>query len=145
MKLDCFSLLLVTQSGLPWWLRGLSVCLQCRRPGFDPWVGKIPLEMEMATHSSTLAWRIPWTEESGGLQFMGSQRVEHDWVTSLSLSLSKQFYLKKNNSRDMGYPGRDSLKLVVAKDISNSAWMDGRNKGSRVWPWGKGAARKQLK
>ena len=29
-------------SGLPWWLRGLSVCLQCGRPGFDPWVGKIP-------------------------------------------------------------------------------------------------------
>jgi len=34
-----------------------------------------PLEEEMATHSSTLAWKIPWTEESGGLQFMGSQRV----------------------------------------------------------------------
>ena len=37
-----------------------------------------PLEKEMATHSSTLAWRIPWTEEPGGLQFTGSQRVEHD-------------------------------------------------------------------
>ena len=34
-----------------------------------------PLEKEMATHSSILAWRIPWTEEPGGLQFMGSQRV----------------------------------------------------------------------
>ena len=33
------------------------------------------------THSSILAWRIPWTEEPGGLQFMGSQRVRHDWVT----------------------------------------------------------------
>ena len=37
-----------------------------------------PLEKEMATHSSTLAWKIPWTEEPGGLQFMGSQRVGHD-------------------------------------------------------------------
>ena len=37
-----------------------------------------PLEKEMATHSSTLAWRIPWTEEPGGLQSMGSQRVGHD-------------------------------------------------------------------
>jgi len=37
-----------------------------------------PLEKGMATHSSSLAWRIPWTEEPGGLQFMGSQRVGHD-------------------------------------------------------------------
>ena len=41
--------------------------LQCRRPGFDPWVEKIPLEKEMATHSSILAWVIPWTEEPYGL------------------------------------------------------------------------------
>ena len=46
-----------------------------------------PLEKEMATYSSTLAWKIPWTEDPGRLQFMGSQRVEHDWETSLSLSL----------------------------------------------------------
>ena len=44
------------------------------------------LEKEMATHSSILAWRIPWTEEPGGLQSTGSQRVGHDWATSLSLS-----------------------------------------------------------
>ena len=37
-----------------------------------------PLEEEMATHSSILAWEIPWTEEPGGLQSMGSQRVGHD-------------------------------------------------------------------
>ena len=39
-----------------------------------------PLEKEMATHSSTLAWEIPWTEEPGGLQSMGSQRIRHDLV-----------------------------------------------------------------
>ena len=39
---------------------------------------KDPLEKEMATHSSTPAWKIPWTEEPGGLQSMGSQRVRHD-------------------------------------------------------------------
>ena len=39
----------------------------------------------MAPHSSTLAWKIPWTEEPGGLQSMGSQRVGQDWATSLSL------------------------------------------------------------
>jgi len=37
-----------------------------------------PLEKEMATHASTLAWKIPWMEEPGRLQFMGSQRVGHD-------------------------------------------------------------------
>ena len=43
------------------------------------------LEKEMATHSSVLAWRIPWTEKPGRLQSMGSLRVGHDWVASLSL------------------------------------------------------------
>ena len=42
-------------------------------------------EKAMAPHSSTLAWKIPWTEEPGRLQSMGSLRVGHDWVTSLSL------------------------------------------------------------
>ena len=41
-------------------------------------VWKDPLEKEMATHSSILAWKIPWTEEPGGLQFMGLQRIGHD-------------------------------------------------------------------
>ena len=40
-----------------------------------------PPEKEMATYPSILAWRIPWTEEPGGLQSMGSHRVGHDWVT----------------------------------------------------------------
>ena len=44
----------------------------------------IIVEKAMATHSSTLAWRIPWTEEPGGLQSMGSLGVRHDWATSLS-------------------------------------------------------------
>ena len=42
-------------------------------------------EKAMAPHSSILAWKIPWTEEPGGLQSMGSLRVRRDWVTSLSL------------------------------------------------------------
>ena len=43
------------------------------------------LEKEMATHSSTLAWKIPWMEKPGGLQSMGSQTVGHDLAISLSL------------------------------------------------------------
>ena len=42
------------------------------------------MKKAMATHSSILAWKIPWTEEPGRLQFMGSRRVGHNWVTSLS-------------------------------------------------------------
>ena len=48
----------------------------------ETWVRSLgwedPLEKGKDTHSSILAWRIPWTEEPGGLQFMGSQRVRHD-------------------------------------------------------------------
>ena len=48
----------------------------------ETWVQSLgwedPLEKEMATHSSTLAWKIPWTEEPGRLQSMGLQRVRHD-------------------------------------------------------------------
>ena len=51
---------------------------QCRRRGFHPWVRKDPLEKEMATHSSILAWEIPWTEDHDGLQSMGLQRVGDD-------------------------------------------------------------------
>ena len=39
-----------------------------------------PLKEKMATHSSILAWEIPWTEEAGGLNFMGSQTVGHNWA-----------------------------------------------------------------
>ena len=52
------------------------------------------MEKEMATHSNILAWRIPWTEEPGGLQSMGSQRVRQDWATSLTHSLIfKKYFL----------------------------------------------------
>ena len=48
----------------------------------------------MATHASTLAWKIPWSEEPGRLQSMGSQRVGQDWVTSLSLFTSMHWRRK---------------------------------------------------
>ena len=48
-----------------------------------------PLEKEMAVHSRTIAWKIPWTEEPGRLQSMGSQIVGHDWTTSLHFTSSK--------------------------------------------------------
>ena len=58
--------------GFPWWFRQQRICLQCGETGFNP------LEKEMATHSSILAWRIQWAEEPGELQSMESQTVRHD-------------------------------------------------------------------
>ena len=84
------------------------------------------LEREMATHSSTLVWKIPWMEEHGRLQSMGSQRVGHNWVTSLTFfafpcpstpfrrSISKKFSLAQAQnslntvgelSQGLGHPG----------------------------------------
>ena len=56
------------------------------------------LEKAMATHSSALAWRIPWTEEPGGLQSMGSLRVRHDWATSLHFTLDLTYFPTENQS-----------------------------------------------
>ena len=58
----------------------------------ETWVQSLgqedPLEKEMATHSSILAWKIPWMEEPGRLQNMGLQRVGYDWATSLHFTKS---------------------------------------------------------
>ena len=54
--------------------------------------GEDPVEKGMSTHSSILAWRITWTEERGGLQSMGSQRVGHDWVTNTTYAVPGTFY-----------------------------------------------------
>ena len=51
----------------------------------------------MAAHSTILAWRIPWKEEPGRLQSTGSQRVRHDWATSLSLSTQTKKELRENS------------------------------------------------
>ena len=51
--------------------------VECRRHRLNPWVGKIPLGKEMANHFSILALEIPWTQEPGRLQSMGSEIVRH--------------------------------------------------------------------
>ena len=64
-----------------------------------------PLEKEMATHSSTLAWKIPWTEEPGRSQSMGSQRVGHDWATLLLTSIEDGTWRKKRLPTPVFWPG----------------------------------------
>ena len=62
-------------------------CRRCRKHVCTPSLGgQATLEMEMATHSYILAWKIPWTEEPRGLQSMGSQRVGHDGETEHPLT-----------------------------------------------------------
>ena len=68
--------------GLPRWRYWKRTCLPMQETS-ETWVQSLgledPLEEGMATYSSILAWRVPWTEEPGWLQLIGSQRVRHDW------------------------------------------------------------------
>ena len=67
--------------GFPQWLGGKESACNQEPQEMQVWsLGqKDSLEEGIATHSSILAWRIPWTEEPGGLQSVGSQRVGHNW------------------------------------------------------------------
>ena len=70
------------------WASLVAQRLKCLPPMQETWVRSLgqedTLEKEMVTHSSILAWEIPWTKKPGRLQSMGSQRVGHDWATWLS-------------------------------------------------------------
>ena len=74
-----------------YWTSLVAQMVKCLSTMQETWVPSLgqedPLEKEMATHSSTIAGKIPWTEEPDKLQSMGSQRVRHNWATSLSLHL----------------------------------------------------------
>ena len=74
--------------GLPWWLLPAMQETQETRVQFLGW--EYPLEEKMAAHSNTFAWRISWTEDPGGLQFMGAWRVGYDWWLSTCCWIFKQ-------------------------------------------------------
>ena len=97
-----------------------------------------PLKEEMATHSSILAWKIPWMEEPGSLQSMGPQRVGHAWATSLSFNLIfiHIFYFTYSPDMDQLYwnttfilwthptlPLCDATKMLVPPDLASVLWM----------------------
>ena len=75
---------------------------------------EVPLEMEMAIHSSLLAWRIPRTEEPGGLQSMGSQRVGHDWTPNTHPHIPKDKTLMLGKIEGRRRKGRQRMR-----------WLDG--------------------
>ena len=76
----------------------------------ETWVQSLgqedPLEKEMTTHSSILAWRIPWTEEPGGLQPMGLQGVRHDFATEhiLISILAVSMHISTNSEQGLPFP-----------------------------------------
>ena len=103
------------------------------------WKG--PLEKEMATHSSILAWEIPWTEETGGLQFMRSQRVGYDLATKQQQQYnhvkSLRYFRQKNNPklnktdfttvdrlRDRAYSYYWELIIHIRKFKAFNSWQD---------------------
>ena len=71
-----------------------KIHLQCGRPEFDPWVGTIRWRRAWQPTPVFLPGESPWTEEPGGLQSMGSQRVGHDWATKHSSAQSMEEGLK---------------------------------------------------
>ena len=75
-------------------------CRRCRRSRFSPWLGKTPLEEDMAIHSSILAWRIPGSQEPEGYSPRG-HRVGHDWVTEHVCNACTHIMLVANNSEDI--------------------------------------------
>ena len=75
------------------------------------------MEKEMATHPSTLAWRIPWTEEPGRLQSMGSQRVRHDWVTSLITHSQEWTFLKCSFNMSSNNSFEDCPALWILRKV----------------------------
>jgi len=60
----------------PWWLRTKELPVNAGDLGSTPGSGRLPWEKEMETHSSVPAWEIPWIDEPGGLQSMGSQKSQ---------------------------------------------------------------------
>ena len=97
---------------------------------WETWVRSLgwedPLEKETATHSSTPAWKIPWTEEPGGLQSMGSQRVGHDWATSLSQlnsSTSEIAWIQQDELRESRFRNQSSVIRLPSNSNSATYWL----------------------
>ena len=128
----------------------------------ETWVRSLgqedPLEKGMATHSSILAWRLPWTEEPGGLQSMGSQRVRHNsapigfnWGACTSVAQSypifcdpmdldvSEIYWVSLQERIKGKGGEKSFRLCCGSD----PW-ERREGGKQRWEGG-GLCRKSLR
>ena len=77
------------------------------------------LEKEMATHSNIPAWKTPWTEEPGGLQYLGSQRVRHDWVIIIIIKL-RESGRKGEISQIRGNNMKKKKKIALLINMNNN-------------------------
>ena len=95
------------------------------------------LEKEMATHSSILAWKIPWMVEPGRLQSMGSQRVRHNWAASLLLSLySKGLCLRPFfKTSVIGCLDNSALQFLLLKECFFACRLQVCKRGSFLFPF----------
>ena len=91
---------------------------------------EVPLEKEMATHSSTLAWKIPWTEEPSRLQYMGLQRVGHNWATSLHFMSGSDGKASAYNVGALGSIPR-SGRSPEKEMATHSVFLPGKSHGRR--------------
>ena len=98
------------------------------------------LEKEMAPHSSTLAWKIPWMEEPGRLQSMGSQRVGHDWETSMSMSMYVDYshslltgHLTLSPSHPLLYHQNCNYKNPLRYADDTTLMADSEEELNRLW------------
>ena len=101
-----------------------------RDTGSIPGSGRSPGGEGMATHSSILAWRIPWTEEPGGLQSIGSQKVGHDWS---DLACTHQLYLNISEYSEtwkMTQPGLVTCPILAQEE---STMTPGSGLGCLPW------------
>ena len=97
------------------WLSGKKPCANLGDAGLIPgW--EDPLEKEMATHSSVLAWEIPWTEEPGGLQSTGWQRVRRDLVTKQQTTIWIHIHTCPPTPRSL------SFALIIVTTIYIFLW-----------------------
>ena len=109
--------------------KDLPVMEEKQETGFQFLGGEDPLEEGIATHSSTLAWEIPWTEEPGGLQSMGSQRVRHDWAHTLRESQGVPWTLFPAASEPRlvdGHPGQNDWRAstqAASKNLINNDFL----------------------
>ena len=108
----------------------------------ETWVQSLgqedPLEKEMATHSSILAWRIPWTEEPGRPQSIRSQRGRHHWVTEhvYTLDCPHFWYLGKNMEGRVGASTQDAIMIIQVRSngsLGQSGASGGVTNGQILW------------
>ena len=93
----------------------------------------LPTKVCLLTHSSILVWRIPWTEEPGGLQYMGSQRVGHDWATWLHFThgfSSSHVQLWESNNKEGWAAENWCSKLWCWRRLLRVPWTSRRSNPS---------------